>query len=150
VSWFQQFGMREGPFGEAETLSKAKVVSVAGLEQAGILTARGGKVKLVPRDELPEDWDPGRDTRLTVWEIVQHLVRVLSVQGEHGAGLLLRAVGARSDAARDLAYRLYSICDRKGWAQDALAYNGLITSWSEVSRIALSPGIRTDQQELGL
>ncbi len=150
VAWFQQFGMKEGPFGEAETLSKAKVVSVRGLREAGIISAGGGKVQLIPREQLPDDWSPAEDTRLTVWEIAHHLIRVLDAKGDQDAASLLKAVGARAEAARDLAYRLYSICERKGWAQEALAYNSLITAWPEISRLALTPFISRDQGELAL
>lgn len=69
VAWFDQYGMDEGPFGTAETLSKAKNTSVSGLYQAGLLTAKGGKVRLPRRDELPEDWNPETDIRRTVWEV---------------------------------------------------------------------------------
>lgn len=150
LAWFQQFGTREGPFGEAETLCKAKNVSVQGLATAGVLTAAGGRVRLVPRDRLPADWDPATDRRLTVWETVQHLIRVLETEGEAEAAALLKALGSRAEAARDLAYRLYAICERKSWAQEALAYNGLIASWTEVSRIALSAPAGGPQGELDL
>jgi len=148
LAWFQQFGMAEGPFGEAETLSKAKNVSVQGLVESGILAAKAGKVSLIPRDKLPSDWDPQKDTRLTVWEITQHLIQVLETKGEEAAASLLKALGAEGDAARDLAYRLYAICDRKGWAQEALAYNGLITSWPEIARLTASPSIQSSSGEL--
>jgi len=150
VAWFQQFGMNEGPFGEAETLSKAKVVSVGGLQEAGIVMARSGKVQIIPREKLPADWDPRLDARLTVWEITQHLIRVLATKGEQDAAALLKTIGARAEAARGLAYRLYSICDRKGWAQEALAHNSLITAWPEISRMAISTTQLEAQGELNL
>ncbi len=43
---------------------------------------------------------------------------------------------SQGEAVRDLAYRLYTVCERKGWTQEALAYNSLVTSWSEISRLA--------------
>jgi putative DNA methylase len=150
VAWFQQFGMKEGPFGEAETLSKAKVVSVHGLVEAGIVTARGGKVQLLSRNQLPGNWDPNKDTRLTVWEITQHLIRALEKQGEDEAALLLKTIGVRAEAARDLSYRLYSICERRGWAEEATAYNSLITAWPEMSRLSLSMSAPERQRELGM
>lgn len=137
VAWFDQFGMNEGPFGEAETLSKAKNVSVNGLVEAGVLAAKAGKVKLLGRDDLPEDWDPATDTRLTVWETTQHLIRRLDKNGETGAAELLgRLGGDLGSKARDLAYRLYAVCERKKWATEALAYNSLIISWPEIERLA--------------
>ena len=137
LAWFDQFGMDEGAFGVAETLSKAKNTAVNGLEQAGILRARGGKVRLLKRDELPPDWNPATDTRLRHWEVVQHLIRALETGGETAAADLLRKLGGdMGEIGRDLAYRLYNICERKGWAGEALAYNGLVISWPEISKLA--------------
>jgi len=137
LAWFEQFGFEEGPFGDAETLSKAKNTSVGGMVEAGILAARGGKVRLLRREELPADWDPGADRRLTVWEVAQQLIRTMQERGEPAAAALLAQVGGLGDTARDLAYRLYTICERKGWAQEALPYNGLVVAWSEVGRLAV-------------
>src|SRR5947209_4608971 len=136
IGWFEQFGAGEGPYGTAETLSKAKNTSVSGLQQAGILQSRTGKVRLLRRDELPADWDPQSDSRLTVWETTQHLIRALETQGEEGAAELLRRVGGLGEAARDLAYRLYLTCERKGWAEEALAYNGLVVAWPAIADLA--------------
>jgi len=139
VSWFEQFGMNEGQFGTAETLSKAKNTSLASLADDGIISSRGGKVHLVTRANLPKDWDPTTDKRLTVWEATQHLIRALEEEGESGAATLLRKLGGGiGEAARDLAYRLYTICDRKKWSQEALGYNSLIVAWPEISRLAQS------------
>lgn len=136
VSWFEQYGMEQGPYGEAETLSVARNTSVTGLVEAGILEAKAGKVRLLKREELEEDWDPETDERSSVWEITQYLIRALETQGEKGAAALLRKLGVRGDAARDLAYRLFTICERKGWAQEALAYNSLVVAWTEITRLA--------------
>jgi len=149
LAWFQQFGMNEGPFGDAETLSKAKNVSVQGLVEAGILSAKAGKARLIPREDLIEDWDPSRDIRLTVWEMTQYLIRALEKGGEEKAAELLQKLGSRGDAARDLAYRLYTVCDRKKWAREALAYNTLITSWPEIARLALRSAPESPQPDLG-
>lgn len=146
LAWFEQFGMQEGPFGDAETLSKAKNTSVSGLVEAGILAARAGKVRLLKRDELPEDWDPAADKRLTVWETAQHLIRAHRSGGEDAAANLLRKVGALGETARDLAYRLYTICERKGWAQEALAYNSLVVAWPEIARLAAGKEARPGGQ----
>lgn len=151
VSWFEQYGMQEGPYGEAETLSKAKNVAVSGLVEAGILTARGGKVQLISRDQLPDDWNPKTDTRLPTWEATQHLIRALDKHGERGAATLLSNLGSEmGERAPDLAYRLYVICERKKWSTEALAYNSLIISWSEIQKLtrAAEPGAR-GQQHLG-
>lgn len=136
LAWFEQFGMDEGPFGVAETLSKAKVTAVNGLVEAGIVKARGGKVRLLKRDELPEAWEPSKDKRLTIWEVSQQLIRTLDQKGESEAAALLHKLGGLGEAARDLAYRLYTICERKKWADEALAYNGLVIAWPELTKLA--------------
>jgi putative DNA methylase len=136
VAWFEQNGMNPGPFGVAETLSKAKNTAITGLVAAGILESRAGKVRLLDRSELPRGWDPAADSRLTVWEVSQHLIRALDSGGENEAAALLRKVGGFGEAARDLAYRLYSICEKKKWAKEALAYNSLVIAWPEIARLA--------------
>lgn len=138
VAWFEQHGMNEGAYGDAEILSKAKGTAIDAMVRDGFLRAKAGKVSLVPREELPEEWDPSTDPRLTVWETTQQLIRRLETGGERAAADLLRRVGALGDVARDLAYRLYTICERKGWAQEALAYNSLVVAWPEIARLAAS------------
>lgn len=138
LAWFEQFGMEEGPFGVAETLSKAKNTAINGLIEAGVVKARAGKVQLLKRSELPDDWNPTTDKRLTVWEVTQHLIRTVEQKGESAAAALLYQLGGMGEIARDLAYRLYTICERKKWADEALAYNGLVIAWSELSKLALS------------
>ena len=138
VTWFDQHGFEEGPYGVAETLSKARNTSVEGLVEAGIIWSKAGKVRLLKREELPSNWNPEHDTRLTVWESVQHLIRVLESEGEIAAGHLLLKLGPMGDVVRELAYRLYALCERKKWSQEAQAYNGLIVSWGAVSTQASS------------
>lgn len=135
IAWFDQFGFEEGEYGVAETLSKAKNTSVRGLEEAGILRQGRGKVRLLRPSELLPDWSPLSDSRLTVWEIVHHLIRVLEKSGEKGAAELAAALGSRGETARELAYRLYNLCDRRKRAAEALAYNGLVQSWPEIARL---------------
>ncbi|NPV86423.1 MAG: DUF1156 domain-containing protein [Anaerolineae bacterium] len=136
LAWFEQYGHEVGPYGVAETLSKAKNTSVEGLAQAGFLEARGGRVRLLHREELVQDWGPAKDQRLTVWEAAQYLIRALDREGEQGGGVLLAKLGGVGEAARDLAYRLYTICERKGWAQEALAYNMLAVVWQRIKEQA--------------
>ncbi len=146
VAWFEQNGFNEGPFGVAETLSKAKNTAVAGMVEAGILSAKAGKVRLLRRDELPPDWGPTKDGRLTVWEVTQHLIRVLEKEGESGAARMLVKLDGMGELARDLAYRLYTTCERKKWAQDALAFNSLVVSWPEIVKLAAQkPGQRQEE-----
>ncbi len=133
IAWFEQRGMEEGPFGEADVLARAKNTSVEGLVRAGVLLAKAGKVRLLRREEYPDDWNPLEDHRLTVWECAQHLIRALERGGEaEAAKLAARLGGGRSEDARALAYRLYAICERKGWSQEALAYNMLVAAWRDV------------------
>jgi putative DNA methylase len=136
LAWFEQIGFSDGDYGVAETLSKAKNTSVAGLAEAGILVSRRGDVRLLRPEELPADWNPATDPRLTAWEIVHHLVRALAGGGENAAAGLVTKLGARAETARELAYRLYTICERKKRAAEALAYNGLVQSWPEIVRLA--------------
>ena len=136
LAWFEQSGFADGEYGVAETLSKAKNTSVAGMVEAGILHSGAGKVRLLRPNELQEDWAPDSDTRLIAWEAVHHLVRVHDKEGEDAAASLMSKLGPHAEAARELAYRLYRICDQKNRSQDAQSYNALVQSWPEVARIA--------------
>ncbi len=138
LAWFEQFGMAEGSFGIAETLSKAKNTAINGLVEAGVVKSRAGKVQLVGRNDLTDGWDPTTDKRLTVWETTQHLIRRLETKGESEAAALLNRLGGVGETARELAYRLYSISERKKWAEEALAYNSLVIAWPELSKLALA------------
>ena len=138
LAWFDQYGFAEGDYGEAETLSTAKNTSVAGMVAAGILASQGGKVRLFAPEELPDDWDPTADARLTAWEAVHQLIHVLETRGETGAAALAATLGGTAETARELCYRLYTLCERKKRAAEALSYNGLVQSWPEISRLARS------------
>jgi putative DNA methylase len=147
LAWFEQFSMDEGAFGMAETLSKAKNTAVNALVEAGIVQARGGKVRLLKREELLADWNPATDKRLTTWEVTQYLIHALETGGETAAAALLRKLGGMGEIARDLAYRLYNLCERKKWAQEALAYNGLVIAWPEITKLAQSEAAATGRKE---
>ena len=136
LAWFEQAGFDEGDFGVAETLSKAKNTSVGGLAEAGILASQGGKVRLLRPDELPDDWNPATDPRLTAWETVHQLVRTLESGGESAAAELTAVLGSTAETARELCYRLYTLCERKKRAPEALSYNSLVQSWPEITRLA--------------
>jgi putative DNA methylase len=137
IAWYEQHGFEEGEFGDAELLSKAKVTSVEGLHQAGIVRRGGGKVRLFRPEELPEDWDPVRDRRFTVWEATHHLLRVYyhEKRGDVATAELLRKLGSRGELARDLAYRLFALAEKKSRSQDAQAYNALVLGWPELARL---------------
>jgi putative DNA methylase len=136
LAWFEQLGFSEGEYGMAETLSKAKNTSVSGMVDARILASSRGKVRLLKPSELSANWDPSTDPRLTAWEIVHQLIRSLETGGEGVAAGLVTKLGHKAEVARELAYRLYALCERKKRAAEALSYNGLVLSWPEISRLA--------------
>ena len=140
LAWFEQCGFANGEYGVAEQLSKSKNTSVAGMVEAGILESNHGKARLLRPEELPADWDPATDPRLTAWEVVHHLIRVLASGGEGAAAALVAKLGAKAEVARELCYRLYTLCERKKRAVEALAYNGLVQSWPEITRLAREGG----------
>jgi putative DNA methylase len=149
LAWFEQHGFAEGEYGVAETLSKAKNTSLDGLEKAGILKKGRGKVQLLRPSELPEHWDPATDERLTHWETVHQLIRVLEAGGESAAAALVAKLGSKAETARELAYRLYTLCERKKRAAEALAYNALVQSFPEITRLAREGGKpKTEQAAL--
>jgi putative DNA methylase len=136
LTWFEQFGHNPGAFGDADTLAKAKNTTVAGVVESGIATSRDGKLRLLERKEMSGTWSPVTDSRLTVWETTQHLIRALE-QSELDASELLKKTGSGfGDKARQLAYLLYGICDRKKWANEGSAYNMLIAAWPEIEKLA--------------
>lgn len=138
IAWFEQNGFTAGDYGDAELLSKAKVTAVSGLVQAGIVESKGGKVRLLSPAELPADWDPGSDKRLTVWEMTHHLLRLYHFDkaGDEATAALLRKLGNQGEVARELAYRLHNISERKKWSQEAQGYNALVLGWPEIARLA--------------
>jgi putative DNA methylase len=135
LTWFEQFGFEAGEFGTADVLARAKNTSVDGLRQAGILESKRNKVRLLRPEELDADWDPHTDTRLPTWEVTHQLIRLLA-EGESAAAAVVAGLGAKAEPARDLAYRLYALCERKKRAAEALSYNGLVESWPEITRLA--------------
>jgi putative DNA methylase len=147
VAWFDQCGFGEAAFGDADNLARAKGTSVEGMVRAGIVESGRSKVRLLRPNELPTGWDPVRDERLTVWEATHHLVRALD-QGEQVASDLARRLGGIADAARDLAYRLYVVCERKKRAPEALAYNALVESWPEIQRLGAVTASAPVQQQI--
>lgn len=136
LHWFEQHGWGEGRFGDADTLSRAKGTSVDGVRDAGVIESGGGVVRLRKWSEYPGDWSPQNDRRLPVWEVLHQLIRTLKREGETAAGGLLAAVTGKSEATRQLAYRLHTLCERRGWAEDARVYNELITSWTGIETAA--------------
>jgi putative DNA methylase len=142
LTFFETFGFAERDFGDAEGLAKARNLSVDGVARAGILRSVAGKVQLLQRSELPEDWDPTCDKRLCVWEATQQLIRRLEADGEDKAAellLQLKSIPGHGDLAancRALAYRLYNHCEKSKQAEEARAYNGLVIAWPELEKRA--------------
>jgi putative DNA methylase len=136
LRWFEQHGWAEGVFGEADVLARSKSISVGGLAEAGVVLSGGGKVGLRKWSDYPANWDPKTDARNPIWETLHQLIRALKRDGESTAGKLLAVVEAQGEATRQLAYRLYTLCERQGWAEDARAYNELITSWTGIESAA--------------
>jgi len=129
VSWFETFGFESGEYGRAETLATGRDVSVSSVADTGVILARAGKVRLLRRSELPETW---KTENITVWEATQRLIAALEGGEDLAAGVTKRLGEELSGAARDLAYRLYTVCERKGWAQEAAAYNLLVLGFGSV------------------
>jgi putative DNA methylase len=150
LQWFEQHGWTEGAFGEALVLAQSKGTSPDAMKEAGVLQSGGGKVRLLKWAEYPTDWDPRTDKRTPVWEALHHLVSAHNQGGDNSAGPLLASLSGKAEAVRQLAYRLYTLCERQGRAEDARAYNELITSWTGIEGAASSSNKKTDAQgELG-
>lgn len=146
LAWFEQHAFSEGDFGVADVLARAKNTSVQGLVDAGILKSSRGDVRLLKPSELAANWDPSTDMRLSAWESVHHLIRVLESGGEGPAADLVASLGSKAELARELCYRLYMLCERKKRAAEALSYNGLVQSFPELERLAKDPGRRVPAQ----
>ncbi len=150
VAWFEQYGLEERPYGEAEVLFTAKNTAFDGLDRAGVLVGGRGKVRLKRRDELEPDWDPATDNRIADWECVQHLVRAMTDESADGvteAARLAVAMGPRrAETARALAYRLHAVSGRRGWSAEALAYNILASSWPQIQEAAARLGAEEQPQ----
>jgi putative DNA methylase len=141
VTWFEQFGHNPGSFGDADTLSRAKNTTVSGVVESGIAVSREGSLRLLERKELSDKWDPINDKHLTVWETTQYLIRALEESESNAAQLLTKLGSGVGERARQLAYLLYGICDRKKWASEGGAYNMLVTAWPEIEKLSLQAPI---------
>jgi putative DNA methylase len=150
LHWFEQQGWATGKFGEADVLARAKGTSVEGLKATGVVASGKGDLRLLRSSELPDEWSPETDARLPVWEALHHLIRALNQGGESAAGALLARMPARAEPIRALGYRLYTMCERKGWADDARAYNELVTAWSAIEQAAGEIGVIGSQAQLDI
>jgi len=132
IAWYEQFGWKEAAFGDANTLATAKGTAVNALENAGVIYAKAGKVRLLKRTEFDVDWDPTTD-KFTVWECVHYIIKALDEKGEAGAADIIRKIGGYAEPVKELAYRLYALCEKKKWTEDGLSYNSLISSWQSIT-----------------
>jgi putative DNA methylase len=138
VQWFKNFGWDEGSFGDADNLARGRNTSVEGVQRGGVFRAVAGKAKLLPFSELPSDWHPETDERISLWEVVLNLAKALDEEGGDAAARLMAAARTRvdMDVAQELAYLLFAICEKRGLVQDAILFNGLGQSWSDLTAAA--------------
>ena len=148
LAWFDQQGWATGKFGDADVLARAKGTSVGGLVESGVVASSAGSLRLMRWAELAKDWSPEQDARIPVWESLHQLIRALNQDGETVAGGLLARMPERTESMRALAYRLYTLCERKGWAEEARAYNELVTAWSSIEQSANEAGVVGSQRQL--
>ncbi|HRE19052.1 MAG TPA: hypothetical protein PLW86_18610 [Rhodocyclaceae bacterium] len=150
LSWFDQLGWVAGEFGQADVLARAKGTSVDGVRDAGVVEAGSGKVRLLKPAEYPADWNPKEDNRTPIWEALHQMIRALQSQSESAAGALLAHMPERAEPIRNLAYRLYTLCERKGWTDEARGYNELITSWLGIEAASHDAGQIGSQAKLDI
>jgi len=150
LHWFESQGWAAGRYGEADVLARAKGTAVDALVVAGVVESARGSVRLRKWSEMPRDWSPETDRRTPVWEALHQLIRALNQEGESAAGALLARMPARAEPMRALAYRLYTLCERKGWAEEARAYNELVTAWSAIEQVASEAGVVGSQAQLDI
>jgi len=135
VTWFNQFGFEKGSYGSAEELSKAKDIGLNRLQDLGLIKMGGGKVSLIRPSNFSDV--PDDSEILTVWESTHRILNALVTVGESGAAKLLSKFGSIGESSIELAYRLYDICEKNKWSEEALGYNSLVTSWPEIRKLAM-------------
>lgn len=140
LNWFESRGWGVGKYGEADVLARAKGTSVDTLEDAGVVESGKGIVRLLKWDEIPADWDPDKDQRIPVWEALHQLLRALKTESATKAGFLMSRIPSMSESIRSLGYRLYTLCERKGWTEEAKAYNELVGTWAAIEEAAAAVG----------
>ena len=148
LQWFETNYWKPGQYGVADVAARAKGTSVDALFRAGVLNSGGGEVQLLRWNELPTDWKPDPDHQTPIWEALHQLIRNLNMHGEQSAGALLAGMSAVSGPVRTLAYRLYTLCERKSLAEDARPYNELIGAWASIEVVADEIGPTEKQGEL--
>lgn len=144
VDLYTQNAFNNLKFGDADTLARAKNTSVAALAAKGVLSAEKGIVRLLTREELPEKVDPREES---IWLLCQQLTRAMETGGvEACAQIVAPMLGSNAERAKDLAYRLYTLAERKGWTQEGYAYNALVVAWREIQSRAAELQQATPEQ----
>lgn len=156
VTWFETYGFDDGPFGRADVLARAKGTTVDYVVGSEVAESSGGKMRILHYSEYPEDrdYDPQEDPNLPLWEACHRVIRELEKRNRRAAAALLSKMPEKAADIRQLAYYLFTYCEKHGDAANARAYNALITSWSEITALmgemAAAPDRRETQQELGI
>ena len=155
VRWFEEKGLSEGLYGDAQMLANANGLNIPELERFGVISSKGGKVQLLVGDRLPTDWDPRLDSRISSWEVLHHLIACLLPKGNPlsraNGGSEKEALALASalspllvEQAKELSYRMFDICRVRGWNQEALAYNAIGQSWADLRSVADGSGAQLD------
>lgn len=155
VRWFEEKGLSEGLYGDAQMLANANGLNVPELERSGVISSKGGKVQLLVGDKLPTDWDPRLDSRISSWEVLHHLIACLLPKGnpvgranggseEEALALASALSPVLVEQAKELSYRMFDICRVRGWNQEALAYNSIGQSWVDLRSAADGSGAQMD------
>jgi len=152
IAWYRQHGYATGKFGAADDLARARNTAVETMVRDGILTSVAGKVTLLSPAAMPDGYDVLADDRVGAWEVLHHLIAILQRGGLPAAGAFLASVQERPDGAidielvKELAFLLFSIAEKNGWTQDALAFNTVATAWPDVVQVARSTQTGTGEQ----
>jgi putative DNA methylase len=155
VRWFEEKGLSEGLYGDAQMLANANGLNIPELERFGVISSKGGKVQLLVGDRLPTDWDPRLDSRISSWEVLHHLIACLLPKGnpigranggseEEALALASALSPLLVEQAKELSYRMFDICRVRGWNQEALAYNSIGQSWADLRSAADGSGAQMD------
>jgi putative DNA methylase len=150
LAWFEQHGWAEGKYGEADVLARAKGTSVGGLTEAGVVESSAGNLRLLKWAEMPRDWSPENDNRVPIWEALHQLIRALNQDGETAAGALLARMPDKTANLNALMYRLYILCERQGWAEEARAYNELQGAWVGIEQASQEVGHIGSQSQMDI
>ncbi|RMV53340.1 hypothetical protein ALP09_01163 [Pseudomonas amygdali pv. lachrymans] len=150
LAWFEQHGWTEGKYGEADVLARAKGTSVGGLTEAGVVESSAGNLRLLKWAEMPRDWSPESDNRVPIWEALHQLIRALNQDGESAAGTLLARMPDKTAGLIALTYRLYTLCERQRWTEEARAYNELQGAWAGIEQASQEAGHIGSQSQMDI